>query len=123
MIDDDDDDDDDEEDDEDDDDEDDEDDDDVHDGLSNLNIRCVLLCLDEVAAQLQAVMKPNSRKARPSCKKGAKKSPERPDPETEVWEVSDGEVTASRGPNGQSVYVGALDIYNLIFNMVTTELR
>ena len=77
-----------------------------------MEIPCGLLCLDEVAAQLQAVMKPNARKARPSCKKGAKKSPERPDPETEVWEVSDGEITASRGPNDQTVHIGALHVYD-----------
>ena len=70
------------------------------------------MCLDEVAAQLQAVMKPNARKARPSCKKGAKKSPERPDPETEVWEVSDGEITASRGPMTK--------LYMLVLSMSTT---
>ena len=55
--------------------------------------------LNEVAAQLQAIMRPNLRKARPTCKKGAIQKNKPPQPETEVWEVSDGELTASGGPN------------------------
>ncbi|CAL1144400.1 unnamed protein product [Cladocopium goreaui] len=42
---------------------------------------------------LQAVMKPNERKARPTCKRAAKSKPR--NPATEVWEVSDGELTCS----------------------------
>ena len=61
--------------------------------------------LNQVAAQLQAVMRPNSRKARPTCTRAAKaKSPQHPKPETEVWEISDGEVTPSWGPNECNEY-------------------
>ena len=54
--------------------------------------------------QLQAVMRPNERKARPTCKKGAK-SRKPHDPEQGVWEISDGEVTSSSGPKWQTSYI------------------
>jgi|Cyp1metagenome_2_1107374.scaffolds.fasta_scaffold12854_13 hypothetical protein len=60
-----------------------------------------LHALNEVALQLQAIMRPNERKARPTCKKGAKSSKPR-DPEQGVWEISDGEITSSSGPNSQT---------------------
>lgn len=60
-----------------------------------------LVSCDEAAAQLQAVLRPNERKARPTCKKGAtkKKSQQPHDTNVAVWEISDGEVTCSWGPN------------------------
>ena len=60
---------------------------------------------------LQAVMKPNERKARPTCKRAAKAKPR--NPATEVWEVSDGEITPSWGPNEQTSYRRLLVCYNL----------
>ena len=67
-------------------------------------------CWVEVAAQLQAVCKPNNRRARPTCRKGAKakdsKESESPESrEIEVWEVSDGEDTPSWGPNRESYHM------------------
>ena len=49
---------------------------------------------------MQAVMKPNMRRARPTCK-GKKRATQAPpqNPDSAVWEVSDGEMTtASWGP-------------------------
>ena len=68
----------------------------MNDALKFERLGCLLL--NEVAAQLQAIMCPNLRKARPTCKNATgKRKP--PPPDTEVWEVSDGEVTAGGGPN------------------------
>ena len=63
------------------------------------------LVLNEVAAQLQAIMCPNLRKARPTCKKDAVGKVKPPQPDTEGWEVSDGELTASGGPNVRYRYI------------------